>query len=157
MQFQNSSTPFCIVWSSINSLICIIFGNKFFPPPSDRILLNDLWWAINYSGNAGEEQRNRERKIMQGEEEAGDLISGRLSWQRVAAESIQVDWSWDATRREELSPSINSHKDDDGRVVNQHQTNCGKFRQMLAGLPDPQVSLADKQETVRKAQIHMVT
>ena len=46
--------------------------------------LNDLWWAINYSGNAAEEQRKTKIETvnvnMQGAEEAGDSISRRLGW-----------------------------------------------------------------------------
>ena len=63
---SKSATWFCFDRKQLSADACfwcftsdiyIRFGNKLFLLPTECILLNDLWWAINYSGNAAEEQR----------------------------------------------------------------------------------------------------
>lgn len=109
MQFKITLPPwraFCrYAFRFVNSEIRIIFGNKLFPSFHPTVSsLNDLWWAINYSGNAAEEQRKTKIETvnvnMQGAEEAGDSISRRLGWWCVRAERIQVDTSWDAEEKQ---------------------------------------------------------
>lgn len=136
-----------------NCEICIIFGNKLFLLTSDCILLSDLWWAINYSGNAAEEQRKTKIETMnvhmRGAEEAGDTVSGRLCRWCIKIERIQVDTSWDVTLSSAVSHKLH-HEDDDEQGGKSTPDNCGKFRQVWAGLSHPQVSLAGNQRTIKR-------